>query len=118
MERIAVVKGLTLAGVLARVEAGGRLVLTRDGVEVALIVRPADVGDAMTEYLLEGLDSPNLSDLVEGWEPMDLSTLLEGWDPDSLERLEPVDLSDLPPQTATNHFSTDDRPPSPPEVVS
>ena len=64
MERIAVVDGLTLAGVLARVEAGGRVILTRDGAEVAVIVRPDDLGDAATAYLLEALERVDLSGLL------------------------------------------------------
>ncbi len=64
MERIAVVDGLTLAAVLARVEAGGRVIVTRDGAEVAVIVRPDDLSDAATAYLLEGLERVDLSDLL------------------------------------------------------
>ncbi len=64
MERIAVVDGLTLAAVLARVEAGGRVILTRDGAEVAVIVRPDDLSDAATAYLLEALERVDLSDLL------------------------------------------------------
>ncbi|MCC6321734.1 MAG: hypothetical protein IT438_09920 [Phycisphaerales bacterium] len=56
MERIAVVDGLTLAAVLARVDAGGRVILTRDGAEVAVIVRPDDLSDAATAYLLEAFE--------------------------------------------------------------
>ncbi len=64
MERIAVVDGLTLAAVLARVDAGGRVILTRDGAEVAVIVRPDDLSDAATAYLLESLERVDLSDLL------------------------------------------------------
>ena len=64
MERIAVVDGLTLAAVLARVDAGGRVILTRDGAEVAVIVRPDDLSDAATAYLLEALERVDLSDLL------------------------------------------------------
>lgn len=66
MERIAVVDGLTLAAVLARVEAGGRVILTRDGAEVAVIVRSDDLSDAATAYLLEGLERVDLSELLAG----------------------------------------------------
>lgn len=64
MERIAVVDGLTLAGVLARVESGGRVILTRDGAEVAVIVRPDDLSDAATAYLLEAFERVDLSGLL------------------------------------------------------
>jgi antitoxin (DNA-binding transcriptional repressor) of toxin-antitoxin stability system len=66
MERIVVVDGLTLAAVLARVEAGGRVTLTRDGMEVAVIVRPDDLSDAATAYLLEALERVDLSELLAG----------------------------------------------------
>lgn len=66
MERIAVVDGLTLAAMLARVEAGERVILTRDGAEVAVIVRPDDLSDAATAYLLEGLERVDLSELLAG----------------------------------------------------
>lgn len=64
MERIAVVDGLTLAAVLARVDAGGRVILTRDGAEVAVIVRPDDLSDAATAYLLEAFERVDLSGLL------------------------------------------------------
>ena len=55
MERMAIVDGLTLAHLLERVEAGAQLILTRDGREVAAIVRPADLSDAAIARLLEGM---------------------------------------------------------------
>ena len=48
MERIAVVDGLTLAGVLDRIAGGGRVVLTHGGDDVAVVVRPDDLSDAAT----------------------------------------------------------------------
>ena len=64
MERIAVVDGLTLAAVLDRIAGGGRVVLTHGGDDVAVVVRPDDLSDAATAYLLEGLERVDLSDLL------------------------------------------------------
>lgn len=63
MERIAV-DGLTLAAVLARVEGGGRVVLTHGGDDVAVVARPDDLSDAATAYLLEALERVDLSGLL------------------------------------------------------
>ncbi|HMN39870.1 MAG TPA: hypothetical protein PKE29_03430 [Phycisphaerales bacterium] len=64
MERIAVVDGLTLAAVLDRIAGGGRVVLTHGGDDVAVVVRPDDLSDAATAYLLESLERVDLSDLL------------------------------------------------------
>ncbi len=64
MERIAVVDGLTLAAVLDRIAGGGRVVLTYGGDDVAVVVRPDDLSDAATAYLLEALERVDLSDLL------------------------------------------------------
>jgi antitoxin (DNA-binding transcriptional repressor) of toxin-antitoxin stability system len=64
MERIAVVDGLTLAAVLDRIAGGGRVVLTHGGDDVAVVVRPDDLSDAATAYLLEAFERVDLSDLL------------------------------------------------------
>lgn len=64
MERIAVVDGLTLAAVLDRIAGGGRVVLTHGGDDVAVVVRPDDLSDAATAYLLEALERVDLSELL------------------------------------------------------
>lgn len=64
MERIAVVDGLTLAAVLDRIAGGGRVVLTHGGDDVAVVIRPDDLSDAATAYLLEALERVDLSDLL------------------------------------------------------
>lgn len=63
MERIAV-DGLTVAAVLGRIAAGGRAVLTQGGDDVAVVVRPDDLSDAATAYLLESLERVDLSGLL------------------------------------------------------
>ncbi|GIK17962.1 MAG: hypothetical protein BroJett004_01260 [Planctomycetota bacterium] len=64
MERIAVVDGLTLAAVLDRIAGGGRVVLTHGGDDVAVVVRPDDLSDAATAYLLEAFERVDLSELL------------------------------------------------------
>lgn len=73
MERIAVVDGLTVAAVLARIvpPGGGPVVLTHGPDDVAVVVRPDDLDSAATAYLLEAFERADLSDLlpVEGGQP-------------------------------------------------
>lgn len=73
MERIAVVDGLTLAAVLARIAppGGGPVVLTHGPDDVAVVVRPDDLDSAATAYLLEAFERADLSDLlpIEGGQP-------------------------------------------------
>jgi antitoxin (DNA-binding transcriptional repressor) of toxin-antitoxin stability system len=59
-----VVDGLTLAAVLDRIAGGGRVVLTHGGDDVAVVVRPDDLSDAATAYLLEALERVDLSGLL------------------------------------------------------
>lgn len=58
------VDGLTLAAVLDRIAGGGRVVLTHGGDDVAVVVRPDDLSDAATAYLLEALERVDLSGLL------------------------------------------------------
>ncbi|MFN7022266.1 MAG: hypothetical protein ACK4WH_13190 [Phycisphaerales bacterium] len=58
MERVALTDELTLAAVLSRVEAGGWVILTRDGAELAAVVRPGDLSVAAVSHLLEALADP------------------------------------------------------------
>lgn len=80
MERIAVVDGLTVAAVLARIAGGVPVVLTYGGDDVAVMARPDDLNDAATAYLLEAFErsGPSLSALLADLEAAPHPVTLNG----------------------------------------
>ncbi len=67
MERIAMVDGLTLAAVLSRVSDGRWVILTRDGVDLVALARPADLSDAAMALWAEELERSGLSMWLAEW---------------------------------------------------
>ena len=68
MKRMTMTNDLTMETVLDNVNSAGGVVLTEDGVDVAVIVKPADLSGAALEHLLASFDD-DLTELLAGLDP-------------------------------------------------
>jgi len=67
MERLELVDGLTLETVLFKIAGGGRVLLTHNGVGVAVVVRPDYLDTAALDQTCEQMER-DLATLMAEWE--------------------------------------------------